>query len=461
MIKVDLVLLSRDLSPPRADVSRGLAIQREVEIRVHRVAGTPRPDDPNRWETIARARNEGKRLGSSPWLMYLDDDVVLGPGCVARLVEGLAARPGFAAMAADCAGEMTDGSGNWDYPPHVGMASTLFRRERLAGLRFRWEERKCECRCCCLDLRRDGFGIGYLPGALAWHRPDAALADRSVPAPIGDDRSPRSCVDPPAGTTTGRILTAFDRNQYHRFRRQFVPTLRASGNHEPVTAVTYGLHPSERARLEASGIEVVARPNDGRHACRRRLGDFADAVASWPGETPVACWDAGDVFFQDRLAPLWELVRAHPDRLLLAREPVRIGGSVLVASWTETIIDPSVRRRAFDLLSTNPYLNGGFAAGTARALSRHFTEVRRLIDSGALAGTRDWGDQTAMNLYCHSNPAVWHEVPDGWNFCIASRDRRTYRIRPDRRVERLGGGPVHVVHGTGGSMAKWAGSFID
>jgi hypothetical protein len=38
MIKVDLVLLSRDLSPPRADVSRGLAIQREVEIRVHRDA---------------------------------------------------------------------------------------------------------------------------------------------------------------------------------------------------------------------------------------------------------------------------------------------------------------------------------------------------------------------------------------------------------------------------------------
>ena len=140
----------------RADVARGLEGQRGVELRVHRVTGTARPGDPNRWETIARARNEGRRLGSSPWVMYLDDDVVLGPDCVARLVEGLSRRPGFAALGADCAGEMASGLWNWDYPPHVGMASTLFRRDRLASLRFRWEPGKCECRCCCDDLRRDG-----------------------------------------------------------------------------------------------------------------------------------------------------------------------------------------------------------------------------------------------------------------------------------------------------------------
>lgn len=185
MIVVDLIFLSRDLSPPRADVGRGIDIQDGVSIRMHRVVGVPRPGDPNRWETIARARNDGKRLGSSPWVMYLDDDVVLGPGCVARLVEGLAARPGFAAMGADCAGEMNGGLWNWDYPPHVGMASTLFRRERLATLNFRWEPGKCECRCCCDDLRESGFGIGYLPvhrRGIVPPRPRASESPSPIPA---------------------------------------------------------------------------------------------------------------------------------------------------------------------------------------------------------------------------------------------------------------------------------------
>ena len=187
---VDVIFLSRDRSPPRGDVWRGIESQRGVEVRLHRVVGTPRPGDANRWETIARARNAGRWLGSSPWVMYLDDDVVLGPECVARLVARLSARPGFAAMGADSAAEMASGCGNWDYPPHVGMSATLFRRDRLAGLTFRWEPEKCECRCCCEDVRRAGFGIGYLPGALAWHRPRVDSGGCARLARISDDRSP-------------------------------------------------------------------------------------------------------------------------------------------------------------------------------------------------------------------------------------------------------------------------------
>ena len=179
-MEVDLVLLSRDLSPPRPDVWRGIHVQDGVKVRTHRLVGTPAPEDPNRWETIARARNDGKHLGTTPWVMYLDDDVVLGSLCVARLVEGLLRRPRFAALAADSAGEMRSGLQNWDYPAHVGMAATLFRRERLAGLTFRWAAGKCECRCCCEDLRRQGLGIGYLPDARAWHRPARARAERLI-----------------------------------------------------------------------------------------------------------------------------------------------------------------------------------------------------------------------------------------------------------------------------------------
>ncbi len=222
-----------------------------------------------------------------------------------------------------------------------------------------------------------------------------------------------------------------------------------------------GSIPTSAARLEAAGVEVVAIPDNGISPGLRRVRDFADVVARWPAETPVAYWDAGDVLFQGRLAPLWDLVRAHPDRLLLAREPVEIGQSPMIARWTRTIIDPANRRRAFEVLSSHPYLNSGFAAGTAGAFSRHLKEVRRLIDSGAIAGTLDWGDQTAINLYCHTNPDAWHEVPDAWNFCVALRDRKTYRIRQDGRLERTGGDPVHVIHATAGTLGAWSLSFID
>lgn len=103
--------------------------------------------------------------------MLLDDDVVLDRYCVARLVEGLGNRPEFAALGADSINEMEGGRNHWDYPPHVGMAAVLFRRERLEALTFRYEHSKCECRCCCDDLRRAGHAIGYLSGAHAWHRP--------------------------------------------------------------------------------------------------------------------------------------------------------------------------------------------------------------------------------------------------------------------------------------------------
>src|SRR5947209_1675581 len=103
---VDVILLSRDQAPLRERVRHGIEAQNGARLRMHRAVGVPRPDDPNRWATIARARNAGKRLGTSPWVLFLDDDVVLGPGCVARLVEALRQRPAYAALAADYLGEL-------------------------------------------------------------------------------------------------------------------------------------------------------------------------------------------------------------------------------------------------------------------------------------------------------------------------------------------------------------------
>src|SRR3712207_9120729 len=68
---------------------------------------------------------------------------------------------------------------------------------------------------------------------------------------------------------------------------------------------------------------------------RSRVRDFPRVIERWPDDTPVAYWDAGDVLFQGRLAPLWDLVRAHPEKVLAAREPVAIGASPAIVPWTD------------------------------------------------------------------------------------------------------------------------------
>src|SRR5437879_3230759 len=100
-IDVDLVILTQSASPLRAEVDRAIARQAGVKINVHRVVAAPRPEEANRWATIARGRNEARRLGSAPYVMFLDDDVVLGENCVATLVEQLRRKPLYGALAAD------------------------------------------------------------------------------------------------------------------------------------------------------------------------------------------------------------------------------------------------------------------------------------------------------------------------------------------------------------------------
>ena len=453
LAEVDLVLLTRDASPPRDDVWEGLQAQRGVRLRVHRIVGTQRPDDPNRFETIARARNSGRRLGSSPWVMLLDDDVVLGPHCVAGLVESLQSRPELAAIAADCDGQMDGGWDHWDYPRHVGMASVLFRRAHLEAITFRWETGKCECQCCCDDLRRDGFGIGFLQGAEAWHRP----MPRRDPTPDAEGDAARQAPDLQGAspTTAGRVLAAFDRKHLRLFIRRFLRTLRASGNRETVSAVASGLYPSERRLLGAQpGVEVHVAPNDGNPALRR-LRDFQAVIASWPPETPVAYWDAADVVFQGAIAPLWALVRAHPDRLLAAREALRLGDSTVALSWVESIRDPEQRQRALTLLLDRPVLNAGFAAGTAAAMLRYLRGADQLRHSNALHGTTDWGDQTALNLYCHSHPDTWTEISNAWNYCLVGLPPDHFLIDSTGLTQRLDGLPLHVVHGAGKTLKPW------
>jgi hypothetical protein len=297
-----------------------------------------------------------------------------------------------------------------------------------------------------------GLAIAYLPEARAWHNRtelDHARPDRGC-----DHRRSESEV----AELPGRVLAAFDRRHVERFRRQFLGSLRAASNAEPVTAVGYGLYPSEQRILARTpGLELVVRPAGGGCVERppiRRLRDFADVVASWPEATPAAYWDAGDVIFQSRLATLWTLVRSRPGKLLAVREPVSFPHNPAVRAWTQSIHDPQARRRAFTLLSSRPFLNSGFAAGTAQTLLAYFREADRLIHSPDLRGSTDWGDQTALNLYCHSHPERWHEVDQGWNYCVHDRRSGEVHVRPNGRIVSSTGQPIHVVHGNALSLPQ-------
>jgi hypothetical protein len=452
---VDIVLLTRDASPISDDVLGAIEAQVSVIPLLHRVIGAPRQDDAHRWQTIARARNEGKKLGASPWLMFVDDDVVLSRGCVIGLLQTLQARVEFAAFAADYNHEMKAGRGHWDYPRHVGMGATLFRRERLESLTFRWEDKQCECQCCCDDLRRSGYGIGYVPGVIARHKRVSSQQLHSANA-----------TDGPRGETSnrpGRVLAAFDRNHLAKFQRQFLRTLRASGNREQVTALTYGLRAADyRLLSKMEDVDFYPGPNPRVHPSCARIRDFQSVIANWPDDTPVAYWDAGDVLFQGRIDDLWDLVRAHPDELLVVQEPFGHPENTAISDWTSAIHDFAARRRAFELLSTNPFLNGGFVAASAHTLLRYLAVAQRLIDSPAIRGVGYGADQVALNLYCHSNLGPWRAIPDAWNYCLFRRIQKEYRMRRDGYTESAAGGAVRVVHGNGGSLreVEWYYKFL-
>jgi hypothetical protein len=177
--QIDLVVLSRDAGPLPAEVEHGLRQQAGVSIVVHRVIGASHTTDRCRWDAIVRARNQGKTLGASPWLMFLDDDVALEPGCVAALRDELLRRPVLGAVAADYLGERRrDGSDE-----HVAMGATLFRRAALDEVRFRWRGRRCECQCCCDALRRRRWGICYSGTARARHLKPQTDRSHAPPAP--------------------------------------------------------------------------------------------------------------------------------------------------------------------------------------------------------------------------------------------------------------------------------------
>lgn len=446
--EVDVVVLTRDGRPPPDPVRAAIEGQSSdrLAVRLHVVAGPPLPGDVDRYQTIARARNLGRLRGDAPWLMFVDDDVILEPGCLAHLLHHLKNRPEHAALAARLRDARPAGGAPGIEPTgpsaHIALGAILFRRDVLAFLRLRSTPDRCECRCAADDLRRAGFAVEYLPGAGAIH--DRSLTREARRAPD----QPRADRGAP-GRHSPRILCSFDRAHLNKFLRLFLQTLRAYGNTEEVTTVAYGLSPTEQRRLASlPGIDAICRPGSPFCPAASRPRDFAEICSAWPADTPVAYWDAADVSFQARLGPLWDLVRANPDRLLVAREGHGLGiaDNPVAMSWTTTIPHEPDRRRALELLWDRPYLNSGFAAGTARVMAHYGREAERLLVR-VMAGSTDWGDQTALNIYCHADPARWKEVSRGWNYAMCRLRPGEVSISAEGRVVASDGTPIYVAHG--------------
>ncbi|TWU49140.1 glycosyltransferase [Rubripirellula reticaptiva] len=445
---IDVVILTREETQLPAAVVDSLRAQVGVHIQLHRVVGTPSTDDENRIATITRARNEAIEVTTSPWLMFLDDDVTLAPDCITRLHHALASRPEYAAFAADYLGEAARHGSS----PHVSMGATLFRRRALRRVPFRWEPGKCECLCRCEDTRRSGSRIEYLPGAKAFH-----LAGENSADACNDHLPATDSAANPLATDDAKVLVAFNRRDVNRFRDVFLRMMRASGNEQEVIAVGYGLYPSESRLLAACrGVRVIHKVANGQMPPVRRLADFAEITASLDPQVPVAYWDASDVIIQAKLDPLWRLVQRHPKKIFGVREPLGYPHNVAIVGWTRTIQHPAMRRRAFELFSTRPFLNSGFSAGTAGSMHSYFKEAARLRDSSELKGTTDWGDQSAFNLYCHSDPERWKEIPESWNYCVHDRPVGEVQVMPDGRITCRSGTPIHIAHGNARSLAKLA-----
>jgi hypothetical protein len=165
MIPVDVLTV---LGPGRAIHERVLSAlknQGDVILKHHVVDGGPPLPGEGRIDAIARARNRAKRFGDAPYVMFLDDDVVLPARAIEELVYTLFFNPQYAAIGIDYQGLNQPSPG----AIHVAMGAVMFMRSILERINFRTEPNVCECYCCCQDIRRMGYLIDYLPGVRAEH----------------------------------------------------------------------------------------------------------------------------------------------------------------------------------------------------------------------------------------------------------------------------------------------------
>ncbi|MEM7315880.1 MAG: hypothetical protein AAF497_22320, partial [Planctomycetota bacterium] len=304
----------------------------------------------------------------------------------------------------------------------------------------------CDCQYCCEDLRRRLIGVEYIEGLFAEH------IDIGEAANVADTSSTHATVaDAGAGQRSDEprlapiVMAAFDSGHQIPFCDQFLSSFRRSGNNETVTAITYGLTQSVVAKIRThrnvGTVNLPAARRGERVAIVRMVG-FRDYLATLPEQTPVAFWDAGDVIFQDSIAPLWQLVESHPGKVLAVRECQDVSNGM--DTWTRSMPNEKSRKEVDELMAGKFPFNGGFAASTAGCMKSYFDkaiEISNTLLFGA-AGV----DQLAMNVIAHTSSLI-HETGNEWNYVLIGQPKLGQaRFSPDGRFHH-GSAKIRVAHG--------------
>ena len=127
----------------------------------------------------AAARNHIKHYAASgPYVLMLDNDVVLPDNALHLMVQFLRHHEDFAAIAL---AKYTYARSepvmplDAEEPGHVDMSCVLFRTDALLALTFGYpgqdpgNRQGCECLKACQDIRDKGQRIGFLKGVAAKH----------------------------------------------------------------------------------------------------------------------------------------------------------------------------------------------------------------------------------------------------------------------------------------------------
>lgn len=140
----------------------------------------------------AKARNHIKQYAhSKPYVLMLDNDIILPKGALNAMMRFLDAHEDFAAIALR-KGQVPGYSGRSsdeliaEEPEHVDMSCVLFRTVELKALTFGYpgspdlqKRSGCECIKACQDIRAGGKRIGFLQGIIAGHLYDTEFSSLS------------------------------------------------------------------------------------------------------------------------------------------------------------------------------------------------------------------------------------------------------------------------------------------
>ena len=146
------------------------ALNQEMDLlRIYICEGPPPDLGETRYQTIARTRNLVKDRGASPFVFFLDSDVVLNPGSLHALALELWEDETIGALAIDY---MNQAPLRGISASHVAMGATLWRRKVLDQIEFRGEGEQCDCLSAMHDCRALGYKIEYSYGLHAAHLRD-------------------------------------------------------------------------------------------------------------------------------------------------------------------------------------------------------------------------------------------------------------------------------------------------